>query len=104
MLKNVFSLYARDSDGSVFNCNTSLEYTQAARLWYRCGLKLASLDSLLEEKSSGSRHLVFGDFIALIEKVVQEDEKTPKPAPPGQRLGFACEVRVCSPCLTMHDC
>jgi hypothetical protein len=74
ILEQIFCSYHTSDDllqGG--NVNVSLPYTMAARLWYRCGLKIAKLDSLFEEGKCQS--LSFKEFVDVIEKVIAEDEE-----------------------------
>lgn len=74
VLEEIFRSYCSYEDAvNSGDVNISLPYTMAARLWYRCGLKLAKLDSLLEEAKSPS--LCFKDFVNVIETVIAEDEE-----------------------------
>ena len=83
------------SDEQVF-----LEYTIAARLWYRCGMKLARLESLLSEKGSDCRKVSFEDFLGEIKKIVEEDDRGFKPKK-SEELNSLCEVRVLRPFATV---
>jgi hypothetical protein len=73
VLEQIFCSYHTSDDlHHSADVNVPLPYTMAARLWYRCGLKIAKLDSLLEERKCQS--LSFKDFVDVIEKVIAEDE------------------------------
>jgi hypothetical protein len=74
ILKSIFSMYERynANDNGMEETGLGLEYTAAARLWYRCGLRLANLDSLMGPRYT-NRKVVFQDFFELVEKVVAED-------------------------------
>jgi hypothetical protein len=52
VLMEIFALYSDADTGMQVEENEewSLTSTQASRLWYRCGMKLASLDCILEAK------------------------------------------------------
>lgn len=73
-LKEVFMLYAGlspmcDTSDDDFETEKRLNRIMAARLWYRCGMKLSHLEVIFEEKSSIS----FQDFLDPITRVIEED-------------------------------
>lgn len=72
VLREIFSWYGA---GHPPEGGRALELTrvEASRLWYRCGLKLSTLDSILAEKSPTKTTLNVDDFLAVVEKVIQED-------------------------------
>lgn len=70
VLKEIFVLYSRDSECSVADEDPTLSYPLAARLWYRCGMKLSHLDSVL----CGNNLLRFHDFLQVVERVIIEDK------------------------------
>ena len=72
VLREIFSWYAA---GHPPEAGSTVELTrvEASRLWYRCGLKLSALDSILAEKSPPKTTLNVDDFLAVVEKVIQED-------------------------------
>jgi hypothetical protein len=67
VLTNIFDSYAVDSITP-----TSLQYTAAARLFYRCGLKLAYLQQLMDDKDH--HKIVVEDFVAIFSTIAKEDE------------------------------
>jgi len=75
VLNLIFSEYSEQNAGLEAE---SLCYTEAARLWYRCGLKLSCLDSILKNRPAGvgSNRIFVSDFIGLLEKVIREDESS----------------------------
>lgn len=64
VLQTIFALYKTSDDKPIV-----LPRTAAARLWYRCGMKLASLDKM--DKSA----IAFADFLDPIIQVIEEDER-----------------------------
>jgi hypothetical protein len=96
VLKNVFAQYKEEESNSTADVELTLSYTAASRLWYRCGMKLSCLGTILEEKPSPSLPLItFEDFLAVIEKIVEEDETLFKTAPlKDQTPDTICEVRA----------
>lgn len=70
VLTSIFSSYAEtdiDEDGEIL-----LDTVTASRLWYRCGMKLSGLESILEKNARSS--LTMADFMEVITRIVQEDE------------------------------
>jgi hypothetical protein len=101
VLKTIFAQYNEEESNSTTDVELTLGYTAASRLWYRCGMKLSCLDTMLEEKSSSSLPLItFEDFLAVIEKIVEEDETVFKTAPSKDETpDTICEVRA----VTLKD-
>jgi hypothetical protein len=95
VLKTIFTQYKEEELNSTTDIDVTLGYTAASRLWYRCGIKLSCLDTMLEEKSSSALPLItFEDFLAVIGKIVEEDETVFKSAPSkDQTPDTMCEVR-----------
>lgn len=50
-----------------------LDKVEASRLWCRCGLKQASIDSIFD-KEDGKSHVCFDDFMYIIKRTAKEDE------------------------------
>lgn len=73
VLTNIFSLYAGETQ-SVSTDACQLSRVEAARLWYRCGMKLATLDSLFEADSKKTI-VKLDDFLDIIKKVILEEEE-----------------------------
>ena len=97
VLGDIFRLYADDQE-EVVKCGSevTLSSTMAARLWYRCGMKLANLETIMEAKQD-SKHvgLTLRDFLGVIEKVVAEDEvNAGHESTPDLSGALSCEVRV----------
>src|SRR6478672_7964130 len=66
-LVDIFVQYGKQDDvGALDPDNVKLGYTEAARLWYRSGLKL----SLLSETQLLSQE----DFLSVFERICAEDE------------------------------
>lgn len=97
VLGDIFCMYADDrEDGVKCGSETTLTSTMAARLWYRCGMKLASLETLMEARQD-SKHtgVALRDFLGVIEKVVAEDVANSAREPtPDVSVALSCEVRV----------
>ena len=64
-----------ESTASTTSSEVYLRYTEAARLWYRCGLKLSCLHTLLQSKPENVKRVYMQDFFAIIERVLEEDER-----------------------------
>ena len=67
-LQDIWKLYQSNGE----ECISSLNYQQAARLWYHCGMSLASLDQIWKEKGA----LNPDDLNDVLRKVLVEDEKS----------------------------
>ena len=67
-LKQIFSLYKN----KVAN---GLTQTEASRLWYQCGLRLSSLNLILDDTTRKSRIIYFEDFLRLLERILIDDEQ-----------------------------
>jgi hypothetical protein len=96
VLKTIFAEYKEKESKSTRGIELALCYTAASRLWYRCGMKLSCLDTMLEDKSTSSLPLItFEDFLTVIGKIVEEDETVFKTAPSkDQTPETICEVRT----------
>ena len=89
LLQAIFAMYATDDSGRI-------NYTTACRLWYRCGMKLASLDSLLEVKKRKLGYVEFTDFLQLVTTVTEADIRAADYAATSSEEGRAnFEVRRC---------
>jgi hypothetical protein len=91
VLKTIFAMYiAGDDDDGVHG----ISYAMACRLWYRCGMKLSSLDSLLEKEKRSQGEVEFTDFLKVVCRVIEAD--TPKSNDAlGDEARLNCEVRPC---------
>jgi hypothetical protein len=70
VLKEIFMLYLNVDDNNLHNDeNLILSYPYAARLWYRCGMKISQLDSIIGENN----FVRFNDFMQVIQRVIDED-------------------------------
>jgi hypothetical protein len=98
VLYQIFSMYADHSTETTMN-DLNMDQTQiseimAARLWYRCGMKLASLDNIL--KSKEPRCVTFREFYSLIKKVIDDEEKENRTVQVGSTLNFeVCPLLYC---------
>lgn len=72
VLTTIFSLYANETQSVGTECQ--LSRVEAARLWYRCGMKLATLHSLFEADSLKTI-VKLDDFLDIINKVILEEEE-----------------------------
>ena len=88
ILKAIFAMYATDNSGR-------LNYTTACRLWYRCGMKLASLDSLLEVKKRRLGYVEFMDFLQLVTTVTEADVRSADYAMSSEEGRSNFEVSCC---------
>lgn len=75
-LRVIFILYAKSQDFKLQDDDIHLTRVEASRLWYRCGMKLSSLETLLQGKSPSSNVLRINDFLNLVQKVIQEEEES----------------------------
>ena len=75
-LRTIFSWYARSQNFNLQDNDMHLTRVEASRLWYRCGMKLSSLETLLQEKSPPSKVLRINDFLILVQKVIREEEES----------------------------
>lgn len=87
VLCSVFSEYSGSDDSD------TLEYTEAARLWYRCGFKLSSLHELLD-KTSTSPTLSLEAFLQVIAQIAEDDEKVVLKIDNVQEVDVSCQVCV----------
>jgi hypothetical protein len=73
----IFSMYAEHNlektVGDVDMDNATINEIMASRLWYRCGIKLTTLDSVY--RSNERRCVAFRDFFSLIQKVIADEER-----------------------------
>jgi len=84
VLASIFMQYSSPPAGAGASSSASqaetlpvsyLKYTEAARLWYRCGLKLASLRTLLNDRPENAKNVFLTDFFGVIDRIVDEDER-----------------------------
>lgn len=68
VLGDIFASYSRSK-------SPSLNEIEASRLWYQCGMKLASLQEVLERKKDLST-VEFKDFLNLLKMVIQDEEES----------------------------
>lgn len=79
VLLHIFCMYCESSgdqmdvDDDDNEKEVSLSRTMASRLWYRCGMKLSNLESILAVKQNQDA-VCFQDFLSVVEKVIAEDE------------------------------
>jgi hypothetical protein len=85
LLKTVFLLYKIDSN------DLCISYTMACRLWYRCGMKISSLNSQLGQQGIPYREVRFEDFLSVVCKVISADERE-RIAAPSHGVASVCEV------------
>jgi hypothetical protein len=76
VLGEIFCMYSNGEDSKG---PTTITSTMASRLWYRCGMKLASLETILQAKDGSDDDVkrpsvALEDFLGVIEQVVEEDE------------------------------
>jgi hypothetical protein len=95
VLYHIFAMYSGQGFPETTSNDVNMEHLKisvimAARLWYRCGMKLSSLENILRSKEK--RYVVFRDFYALIKKVIDEDERENK----SMLGGSTVNIEVCS--------
>ena len=66
--------------------HSKISEIMAARLWYRCGMKLASLENIFKLKER--RYITFSEFYSLIKKVIADEENENKSVQEGSTLNF----------------
>ena len=86
VLYQIFAMYSGHAGSETSMCDVNMDHLSvseimAARLWYRCGMKLSSLESILKLKDR--RDITFRDFYSLISKVIDEEEKANIPTQGG---------------------
>lgn len=97
MLGDIFRLYADDQEEALkCGAEATLTSTMAARLWYRCGMKLANLETIMEARKDTKRMgVTLRDLLGVIEKVVAEDEaNAAHESTPDLNVALSCEVSV----------
>lgn len=77
VLYQIFSMYA-DHNADTFVGDVDMDHAavseiMASRLWYRCGMKLSTLDDMLRSKER--RYVAFRDFFSLIKTVIDDEER-----------------------------
>jgi hypothetical protein len=72
ILKSIFSLYSDDPMYKDDDDALTIPVTRAARLWYRCGIKLSTLEQTMEGREGTS--VLLDDFLSVIKAVVDEDD------------------------------
>lgn len=72
-LKMIFSWYADEPEQAFHLENPLLTVVKASRLWYRCGMKLSLLDTLLEEREDSDKNIYFKDFVDILERVIKDE-------------------------------
>jgi hypothetical protein len=94
-LRTVYSWYAKSQDFELQDDDMHLTRVEASRLWYRCGMKLSSLETLLQEKSPPSNVLRVNDFLNLVQRVIrEEDESMSKGKSQDRSSESSCEVSL----------
>ena len=97
VLEEIFLMYSDCDDTMEEDGKSAVTLTSAlaSRLWYRCGMKLASLENILEAKDDDEHtgNVTLEDFLGVIEKVVEEDAaKMAKEPSSDSSTVSACEV------------
>jgi hypothetical protein len=96
VLREIFGWYSDDCGTGIASSNDEenvyLSQTMASQLWYRCGMKLSSLDSMLATKEVPT--LCFRDFLSLIEQVIEEDTDSRSIPVPEYRASSASNFEV----------
>jgi uncharacterized protein YqhQ len=72
VLKSIFSLYTENLYCKERGDPLKINVTRAARLWYRCGIKLPTLDSIMDGKDELT--VTFDEFLSIVKAVAAEDE------------------------------
>lgn len=72
ILHQIFNMYA-EPENTVGDTDMELTEIMACRLWYRCGMKVSTLENIF--KSKGRRSVAFGEFFLLIQRVIDEEER-----------------------------
>jgi hypothetical protein len=96
-LKLIFSWYSKEPQQALLSANPQLNLVAASRLWYRCGIKLSLLDSILNEKGESENHVCFKDFVNILQSVVYDEEdqsESEEPCVVGSLGSPSFEVRL----------
>jgi hypothetical protein len=76
VLRQIFAWYTdcdyEASSNDIETDDLSISHIMASRLWYRCGMKLSTLDEI--GLSCANRTVNFQDFFTLITNIVAEDD------------------------------
>lgn len=98
VLQKIFLMYTENSEPHISSAI-------AHRFWYRCGLRLSSLNDILAEKAPKAKNVEFCDFLKVVIQVVNADvaENVSSPTFVDSNESF-CEVRLpkflgCFSCL-----
>lgn len=88
VLQDIFLMYTENSEQHISSA-------MAHRLWYRCGLRLSSLNDILAEKDQNTGKVEFLDFLSVVCQVVAADdaENDPSRSVVVSNESF-CEVRL----------
>ena len=92
VLKAIFAMYSIDCSN---RDNLRISYTMACRLWYRCGMKLSSLDYVLEKEKKRFGEAEFKDFLRVVCSVIEADTREQDDAVSSCDADLSnCEVRA----------
>ena len=77
VLYQIFSMYANHRPGTSVGVDVDMDLANvseimASRLWYRCGMKLSTLDDILISREK--RNISFRDFLSLIQQVIDDEQ------------------------------
>ena len=72
ILHQIFNMYA-EPENTAGDTDMDLTEIMACRLWYRCGMKVSTLENIF--KSKGRRSVAYGEFFLLVQKVIDEEER-----------------------------
>jgi hypothetical protein len=72
ILHQIFNMYA-EPENTLGDTDMDLTEIMACRLWYRCGMKVSTLENIF--KSKGRRSVAFSEFFLLIQRVIDEEER-----------------------------
>lgn len=81
VLTAIFVQYSCRSPPDADATAVYLMFPEAARLWYRCGLKIASLQTVIKDRPDNAKHVYLKDFFAVVEGVLEEDERVAARSP-----------------------
>jgi hypothetical protein len=73
-LQLMFSWYAKEPQQALLSENPQLNLVAASRLWYRCGMQLSLLDTLVNGKEAPDGSIHFKQFVDIVQSVVLDEE------------------------------
>lgn len=91
ILQDIFLMYTENSGAADLRITPAM----AHRLWYRCGIRLSSLNDILAEKDQNTEKVGFHDFLNVVCQVVSADVAENDPS----RIVLGSNESFCEVCL-----